>query len=109
MMEYARIHRNRYQLSGDQYLYMGVSWIIDPERRCLDLFPEFIHIDGTININDEKVNCLLWRENADLVTCLHFYVHFYQKPKYGIFNSDFEFYFHRLCQEKTAAHQYNNM
>ena len=54
MMEYAKTHRHLYKLTGDQHLFMGVAWIIDQEQRRLDLFPEVIHVDGTMNTNDEK-------------------------------------------------------
>ena len=32
---------------------MGVAWIIDQEQRRLDLCPEVIYVDGTMNTNDE--------------------------------------------------------
>ena len=54
MLEYAKNHRKAYMLSGEQHLFMGLAWIIDSERQQLELCPEVIHIDGTMNTNNEK-------------------------------------------------------
>ena len=54
MLEYSKTHRNLYKLTGDQHLFIGVVWIIDKEQRQLNLCPEVIHVDGTMNTNDEK-------------------------------------------------------
>ena len=69
MLEYAKRQRHLYKFSGDQHLFMGVSWIIDQEQCRLDMCPEVIHVDGTMNTNDEKCPLLTVTGKYLIGTC----------------------------------------
>ena len=65
-------------LSGDQHLVMGIAWIISDEHRHLELCPEVIHIDRTMNTNDEKFPLFTPNEKDHIGNMSRFYMHSFQ-------------------------------
>ena len=54
LLTYAEEHRRAYELTKEQHLFMGVTWLLDDEYRRLELSPEVLHVDGTMCTNKEK-------------------------------------------------------
>jgi hypothetical protein len=53
MMAFAEEHRSEYQLSNEQELMIGCTWLLPEEKRLFCLFPEVIHIESISCTNRE--------------------------------------------------------
>ena len=63
MLGYAERHQKVFMLRDDQHLFMGVAWIIKKETYTLELCPEVIFADGTMNTNKDKYPFIVTRAN----------------------------------------------
>lgn len=54
MHQYADMNRRAHGIQDTQDVFLGVAWVLPPEKRLFQLFPFVVHMDGVEDTNNEK-------------------------------------------------------